>query len=377
MNNTSSPYFEEPTGIVVARLSFVAAIALTGVAGNVLVCVVIASKKLRGRSSMHTYLLNLALADLGVLMTIFPLGVLKERMPDYWPLGRFACLYLLPLFDTFFGASIWFITGIAYQRYQNIVKNKELMRQCDSKKHTVCSILAIWVISFLMLSLPLFFVFEYIEVSTDVIYCDPNWRKMPHESIQTVYTLTLVVFSYVMPLSVISWTYVGIWQEIRKSILFHQSLQKESGSMSKENRRAGENIRARKILTPIVVTFAATMLPLNVFRVLSIFWTDLLMLRHVWTIHNIVVIITITNSAINPIIYSIVSKDFRKAFIQLTVKGGKPMATGTFILSRSLQRTSDRAATQERPSSFTNRKKPQPDVISGEELPNEDKETVL
>lgn len=381
MNDTTnttffSPYYHEPIGVVIARLTFTTALAFAGVTGNALVCIVIASKKLRGRSSMHTYLLNLALADIGVLTTIFPLGILRERMPHYWPFGRFACLYLYPVFDTFFGASIWFITSIAYQRYQNIVKNKDLHRRCDSTKHVAFTILAIWVVSCLVHSLPLYFVMEYHEINHDVISCDANWGKTKLLWLHAAYTLSLVAFSYLLPLCVILWTYVGIWQEIRKSILFHQSLQKESGNKSRANSRTGENSRARKILTPIVVTFAVTMLPLNLFRLLSIFWTDLFYLRHFWTINNIVIIITITNSAINPIIYSIVSKDFRKAFFQLTMQGSKPTATGTFLMSRSRsdRGTQDRG-TPERPSSL-NRKKPQP---SGADMTHEEKlkETVL
>ncbi|KAK3739920.1 hypothetical protein QZH41_004931 [Actinostola sp. cb2023] len=322
---------------------------------------------------MNYYLLNLALADIGVLTTIFPFGVLKERLPNYWPLGKVVCLAICPLVDTFFGASIWFVTSIAFQRHQNIVKNKQLFKR-RSTRHAVVEILAIWVASFLIVSLPLFFMYEYMEIGNG-IYCGPDWRKAPHPSLHAVYTITLVVFSYVLPLGVISWTYIGIWREIRKSILFHKSLEKESGSSTRD-KRSGENSRARRILKPIVVTFAFSMLPMNVFRLLSIFWKPVFMLRHFWTFYNAVVIITITNSAINPIIYSVVSRDFRKAFIQLIFKGGKPTTNGTFLFSR----TKSEGVMTAKPLSFDHPQlKPQPAIISTEEWPDVDKlkETVL
>lgn len=358
--SNSTPYYQEATSATIIRLTFVTAIALVGVIGNILVCTVIISKKLRGASSMHTYLLNLAIADIGVLTIIYPLGVLRERHPSYWPFGKFSCEYLFPISDTFFGASIWFITAIALQRHQNIVKNKDIQPPRRSTKRVVCGVASIWVVSFLVLSLPLQFVFEYHEKGENVTSCAQNWQEISVIWLR-VYMLVRVVFSYLVPLAVIFWTYLGIWKEIRKSILFHKHLEKESGSKNKETRRSGENTRARKILTPIVVTFALTMLPLQLYNLLSVFWSPIAKLYHIWTIHYIVVMITITNSAINPIIYSVVSKDFRKAFLQLIFKraANKPgVQTGTFLLSRS--RGSDRGM-QDRNSSFNqSKKRPQP-----------------
>lgn len=319
-------YYNEPLGLVIARMSFETAIALAGVVGNILVCIVIASKRLRGKASMHYYLLNLAFADIGVLAVIFPVAVLRERIPYYWPFGRIVCLYIYPFVDTFYGASIWFITSIAFQRYRKIVvKGKGINGHSSSTKRIICNLLLIWLVSFLIVSFPLFFLFEYHSVVTPhehKIFCWANWEKAPHESLNAAYTVSLVVFSYVLPLAVISWTYVGIWQEIRKSNLFHRSLDKEAGGSTnnKMHKRLSENARAKKILTPIVVTFAVTMLPVSVFRLINTFWSPLSTTRHFWTFYNAMVIMTVANSAANPIIYSVVSKDFRNAFIKLILQ---------------------------------------------------------
>jgi hypothetical protein len=321
-------YYKEPLGLVIARLSFETGIALAGVIGNILVCIVIASKRLRGRTSMHYYLLSLALADIGVLVIVFPLGVLRERIPMYWPFGRIVCLYVYPFIDTFYGASIWFITSIAFQRYRKIVKTKDLHGRSSSAKRVLCSLLSIWLASFLVVSFPLFFVFEYVDVGPDQKDCRTNWLKAPHLSLNAVYVVSLVIFSYVLPLAVISWTYVGIWREIRKSTLFHQRLDRETGSgNNKVHKRLDENARAKKILTPLVVTFAVSMLPVNVFRLMTVFWYPVFSLRHFWTFYNAMVIVTTANSAVNPIIYSVVSRDFRKAFIKLILQRQSSVAT--------------------------------------------------
>lgn len=315
--------YKEPLGLVIARLSFEVAIALAGVVGNILVCIVIASKRLRGTASMHYYLLNLAFADIGVLTIIFPIAVLRERIPGYWPFGKIVCLYIYPFVDTFYGASIWFITSIAFQRYRKIVvKGKGIHGHDSSTRRTICNILLIWFVSFLIVSFPLFFLFEYSVGTQDhEIFCWANWKKAPHESLNAIYTVSLVVFSYALPLAVISFTYVGIWREIRMSNMFHRSMDKEAGGSSnnKMHKRLNENARAKKILTPIVVTFAVTMLPVNIFRLLNT-WIPLATVRHFWTFYNAMVIMTVANSAANPVIYSVVSKDFRNAFIKLILQ---------------------------------------------------------
>ena len=67
-----------------------------------------------------------------------------------------------PVVDTFYGASIWLVTSVAIERYVNIVKRVEVYRN-RSLKTTTLAIVAIWITSFSVVSLPLFFVIELEE----------------------------------------------------------------------------------------------------------------------------------------------------------------------------------------------------------------------
>ncbi|EDO43048.1 predicted protein [Nematostella vectensis] len=324
--NSSSPllphklytsFYQEPLALVVARLALEVGIALAGLGGNILVIVVIASKRLRSRSSMNSYIMNLAIADLGVLTIIFPIAVMKERIPLNFPLGKFVCLYLIPCVDTFYGASIWLITSIAFQRYMNIVRASVNMHQKTSS-HVGFHLAAVWIASFFVVSLPLFFIMAYSD-SGQHNFCIPDWRNV--KPFEPIYIITLVVFTYVLPLVIISWTYIGIWREIGSSTRWHES-RRTSGTTASdsETQRMRENSRAKRILTPIVLTFATCMLPVNIFRLLTYFWRPVLSTFHFWTFYNAMVFITILNSAANPLIYSIVSQDFRRAFMGLIFK---------------------------------------------------------
>jgi len=72
-----------------------------------------------------------------------------------------------------------------------------------------------------------------------------------------------------------------------------------------------QNSKAKKILTPIVLVFTISMLPLNALRVMLLFWEELAFEKHFLLIYNVCVIGVVINSAADPLIYSIVSKDFR------------------------------------------------------------------
>ncbi|KAJ7365579.1 hypothetical protein OS493_005694 [Desmophyllum pertusum] len=250
-------YYSEPPGLVIARLTFEATLAVLGVLGNILVCVVIA--RMRTKTAINRYLFNLGIADIGVLLVVFPMAVLQEQVKSYFPLGKGICLYVYPVIDTFYGASIWLVTSVAVERYINIVRRVEVYRGRSLTTSTL-TIVAIWLISFSVVSLPLFFVTEYDEKTSA---CVVNWfRKPSFLHWRQVYTITLTMFTYVLPLGIISWTYVQIGSRLTQSTGFHKEIERKCSTVSYgknakrkkkgENNRLKENTKAKRILTPIV-----------------------------------------------------------------------------------------------------------------------------
>lgn len=73
------------------------------------------------------------------------------------------------------------------------------------------------------------------------------------------------------------------------------------------------NTKALKILVPVVITFAVTMFPFHVFRIVSLF-VIVRKVKYIWVVYNICTILLLSNSAANPIIYSLVSAEFRQRF---------------------------------------------------------------
>ena len=149
---TQSPrfpeYLREPVAATAFQITVWSAIAFLGVIGNLLVCLVVLGR-LR-KTSMNYHLLSLAIADLGVLLFIYPVSVARYVSPFRWLLGEQACSYMIPTNEIFFGASIWSITAIAIERYRNIVGAKRYQFWDRSRLRTMLVIFVVWLASFLV-----------------------------------------------------------------------------------------------------------------------------------------------------------------------------------------------------------------------------------
>ena len=192
-------------------------------------------------------------------------------MPLNWPFGEFACLYVFPVAEIFFGASIWSIVVIAANHYHQMFSLKIFGRTRPSIKRAKTIAALVWVFSFIILCFPLYFVVDYHELLNGGHFCGPV--KWTHFS-ETAYIICLTLLTYVIPLVVISFTYVAIFRVLRQNIdlikAMKQVLPRHVATSPSNQRdhlthvksiRLKQNIRAKKILSPLVVTFAVTMLP--------------------------------------------------------------------------------------------------------------------
>ena len=315
------------------KLMFQVFIALFGVVGNVMVIIVI-SRLGKKKQPGDLYLQHLATGDLGILLLAFPIVTIKHQLPKNWPLGEFTCRYLYPVPEIFYGASVWFIAVIAADRYRRVVsvkpaarnKTKTLLQK--AKTAAVC----VWVASFLIFCFPLYFFVGYRKLANSGRWCGPSWPSWDHELIiARGYSVLLTLFSYILPLIVISSTYVAINRKINECNVFIKAMRQEGQSMNDagdieggtsinniKSVRLNHNKRAKKILTPLVLVFAVSMLPLNVLRLTTVFWSAISEQEYYTEILTYTMTVCVLlNSSANPVIYSVVSREFRKGMNDL------------------------------------------------------------
>ena len=313
----------EPIWLLIIRLTIECLIALAGVIGNIVVCYAITKHRILSAAATNTYIRNVAVSDLATLLISFPLIVVRERLP-YWPLGEVVCRFFFPSIDIFFGVSVWTVAAIAIDKHRTLTADvpRLAVTRSLSKPRLVCA--SIWLLSFLIISLPLILVFEHREFPDNKPKCVANWGQENYW-LQIGYHISVCLVTYVLPLSVIVITYFTIKRKLYKSQSFHLEMAKSSFGnysfkMIQINLVKRRSKRLKTIMTPVVAVFAVTILPLTLLRVVPRFFSvksSMIYLKYSNIIFNVCVFLYICNAACNPLIYSIISKRFRTSFREL------------------------------------------------------------
>lgn len=328
-NESISPSLGNPKDslpIEIVKLATYATCALFGVIGNILVIVILI--RLRGNRTrvVDFYLKNLAIADLGFLLLTFPIGATRERVPLNWPFGEFVCLFLQPFAEIFHGASVWCIAVTAFERYQKISRpsSKLHVNRRPSLKRTKTVAACIWVASFFVYSFPLYFVLSYSEIPGGGTSCGPKWPTWDSDFVlPRVYVVLTTLFSYIFPLVVISWTFLAVSRKLNESNKFIKDMKNETDhrglctTTRTHALRLVQNRRAKRILTPVVLVFAISMFPLSMLRLCVVAWPPISTQTFYNNLFYVVLLCTIINSSANPVIYSLVRKDFRRELTRM------------------------------------------------------------
>ena len=351
---TSSANLVADSPIVEAvKLSIYTTCALFGVIGNLIVIMILT--KLKGKKTGMTdfFLINLAIADLGFLLLTFPMGAVRERAPLSWPFGKFVCLYLQPFGEIFHGASVWFIAIIAIERYRKIAARNPKLHHAKKRPSLVrAGIVAscTWLASFVTFALPLYFVVDYQKLPGGGTFCGPVWPAWDKELVLArVYIACLTLLSYILPLVVVSWTFLAVSLKLNESSKFIKDMksdekENETAKLNgcsaitsrKHSIRLVQNIHAKRLLTPVVLVFTVFMLPLTVLRLCVVFWPAIASQTFYNNSFFAAVVCAIINSSANPMIYSMVRSDFRREVMRImrgNTRGDK--SCGVTRLNRS------------------------------------------
>lgn len=284
-------------------------VSLVGTVGNVLVCVV-TSRKRNLKIVGNRLILNLAIADLGVLLINYPIHISKEFSIS-WPFGEFVCETVFPFAVIFYGVGVGCITAIALHRYRMLV---HCMKPQMNRQTVKRVLFLIWLLSFVIVVMPLFFVMKLIPIpKIGIVICEPLW---PNPLSRQMYHTTIVLAFYIIPLSIIAVTYIRIRTKLKDSIRRHDSYQRSSFREQTAVSRIVQNRRALRLLTPVVIVFAVCMAPLQFTPIVS-FFVDITGSKHIAIAARFFVLLLVTNASANPIIYSVVNSDFRRDFVQL------------------------------------------------------------
>uniref|UniRef100_A0A8C8RDK8 Neuromedin U receptor 2 n=1 Tax=Pelusios castaneus TaxID=367368 RepID=A0A8C8RDK8_9SAUR len=289
-----------------------ALIFVVGVMGNLLVCLVILKHR-NMKTPTNYYLFSLAISDLLVLFLGMPLEIYEMWNNYPFLFGPVGCYFKTALFETVCFASILSMTTLSVERYIAILHPFRAKLE-STRKRALRIIIVLWVLSVLF-SLP--------NTSTHGIMLQyfPNGTLVPGSATCTVivpmwiYNCIIQVTSflfYVLPMAVISVLYYLMGLKLRGE----KSL--EADEMAVNIQRPSRK-SVTKMLFVLVMVFAICWAPFHIDRLFFSFivdWTE--PLANVFNlIHVVSGVFFYLSSAVNPIIYNLLSRRFRTAFLNV------------------------------------------------------------
>ncbi|XP_056416353.1 G-protein coupled receptor 182 [Hyla sarda] len=271
-----------------------------GLAGNLLV-VWVNWQSRRRRSSINLYIFSMAVADLGVVLSL-PFWMLQAMLDYTWLWGGFMCKFIHYFYFANMFSSIYFLTALSVDRYLSLTSSSVFWQQNQQKlRKGIC--IAICVIS------AIFPIPEVIHMQlVDII--DPECIFMaPFETYDEwalAVTLMTTILGFIIPFFIILVFNVMTACHLRKS-------------------RRPESSKHCRLIYAYILTFLLSWLPYHSTQIALILHGSYINLHcHaiavLYFLYDIIDCISLFHCMANPILYNIFSKDFRGRFINAVVK---------------------------------------------------------
>ena len=293
-----------------AQLSIYVLTFLLGSFGNVLVLLVVRSKKHRTVNDL--FIVNLAISDL--LMIGF-LPVYSAKILVQFHHSTAFCKSVFPIATMTFFVSIFTLTSMAIHRCYVITNPfKPEMR----KWKIMAWLVGVWVASFIAV-LPLVLAIEGgLPGTAD---CPESWHS---DALRKAYTACLFVLQYSLPLAVITAAYIRIAVDLLKS----STERFGPGKSLNNNRRDGnalsrlackEDIQVLKTVAVIVLVFAICLLPLQLRWMMLDFGGETQRRIAGQVFVKFDVLLSIFHSCLNPLVYGTLTRRFRRGYIRYLI----------------------------------------------------------
>ncbi|XP_070775230.1 neuromedin-U receptor 1-like [Enoplosus armatus] len=294
-------------------------IFMVGVLGNSLTCTVILRYRVM-QTPTNYYLLSLAVSDLLVLLLGMPLE-LYEMWQNYpFLFGEGGCYFKTFLFETVCFASILNVTVLSVERYVAVVHPLKV-KHVTTHAHVKKVIFMLWVLSMLcavpntslhgILVLPPRFGRQF-PLSAICFVVKPTWMY------NLIILISTLVF-FLLPMLMISILYLLIGLRLhRERVMTRCSFGPESLSRSHMQKLSKRNLQVTKMLSVLVVVFGLCWAPFHVDRLM---WSYIDTEHHHKVFEHVHIVSGVCfylSSAINPILYNLMSTRFREMFSQVT-----------------------------------------------------------
>ena len=273
---------------------------ITALIGNILVFAV-AYRNRRRLTITDVLIVALSLTDLLVATSVMPLSA-GALIAGVWPYHRAVCLFQGFCVITFATASLNTLSVIALNRYFCIVKPNDY-RTVFSMKRTLGYLVIVWLLACLFSVSTLVFGREDYAFQPGKVLC-----VYPFE-INIAYTVCLDVMFIGVPTSTIVFCYWRVFKTVRG-----QNRVMTANGVDSATRVNVRDANITKTLVAVVVGFALCWLPVLVMDTTDVVTGALILPRQMYLFYTIMVFLS---STINPFIYAVVNKRFKREFLKI------------------------------------------------------------
>ena len=273
----------------------------TAVAGNILVCLVILKTK-TFRTPVYYLVLNLAIADLMIVISFTPRHILEGLYHHPRGLeGTILCKTITSDTFTWVGAVASSITlvVIAYERFA-AVTSPFLNRSNFTNKKVKIVVVFCWIVA-VMFNIPLFWV---RNLNPERGFCESHW---PSDSFPLVYNAVWLALIGVLPSCLMAFFYGKIIVKMRETVVprRHASI---------HVMKARQNIT--KMLMTITVVYGVCWIPNLILYVVWYVWD----VDVTYTINQVFLVLILVNCCTNPVVYSVQNRQFRTRTANILLK---------------------------------------------------------
>ncbi|XP_072935949.1 thyrotropin-releasing hormone receptor-like isoform X1 [Epargyreus clarus] len=307
-------YAEIPYYIKATSMTFCIVIMCLGVIGNVMVPIVILKTK-DMRNSTNIFLVNLSIADLMVLLVCTPTVLVEvNSKPETWVLGKELCLAVPFVELTVAHASVLTILAISFERYYAICEPLRAGYVCTKTRATLICALA-WFFAALFTS-PVLAIAELHTVTRQ----DGTVTQCLTQAVnfwEITFFVMVIILLYLLPLIIL----IILYSVIAKNLISAASKIVMNKTVDPYNARARKQVIL--MLGTVVLCFFLCLMPYRLIALWIIVtpaelsenisperWYNLLYFSR---------IMLYINSAINPILYNLMSSKFRIGFCKVCV----------------------------------------------------------
>lgn len=297
-NGTDCPETDAWEWLTISQPVYILLITALGIVLNVFVLMVFCLHK-KASTVAEIYLSNLAAADL-LLVSCLPFWAVNISNGFNWPFGQFLCKVVNLGIKINAYSSIYFLVLVSIDRYVALVHTMSY-GQLRRPKYAKLGCLLMWGFG-LLLNIPTL-IYRTVEYFPDygVHACFLDYQN---HTVELLCDGMLVVFSFIIPISIISFCTIKIIQALRIKTIERLNVERTEQ-------------KATTLMLVVLLAFLICWVPFHVVTTLDVLLRAEVFggchLINVLDISNqIFTYLAFFNSILNPILYVVVGKNFRK-----------------------------------------------------------------